>query len=62
MLRVSPVSAPSASLMVEQGELVAVVGEVGSGKSSLLAAILGEMNLLVGGSTRTVSLIRLISQ
>ena len=62
MLRVSPVSAPSASLLVEQGELVAVVGAVGSGKSSLLAAILGEMNLLVGGSTRTVSLIRLISQ
>ena len=30
---------------VEQGELVAVVGAVGSGKSSLLLALLGEMEV-----------------
>ena len=32
-------------LKVRKGELIAVVGEVGSGKSSLLSAILGEMVL-----------------
>ncbi|XP_077593671.1 multidrug resistance-associated protein 1-like [Stigmatopora nigra] len=42
-------------LKVKSGALVAVVGQVGSGKSSLLAAILGEMtrrsgSVLVGGS------------
>ncbi|TKR94141.1 hypothetical protein L596_008468 [Steinernema carpocapsae] len=31
------------SMAVKQGELVAVVGEVGCGKSSLMAALLGEM-------------------
>ena len=34
------------SLDVKRGSLVAVVGAVGSGKSSLLSAILGEMNHL----------------
>ncbi|KAI3449493.1 hypothetical protein Pfo_006158 [Paulownia fortunei] len=33
---------------IKKGELAAVVGTVGSGKSSLLAAILGEMNKLSG--------------
>ena len=28
---------------VKKGELIAVVGKIGSGKSSLLSAILGEM-------------------
>uniref|UniRef100_A0A8R1XX01 ABC-type glutathione-S-conjugate transporter n=2 Tax=Onchocerca volvulus TaxID=6282 RepID=A0A8R1XX01_ONCVO len=37
------------NLTVKKGELVAVVGKVGSGKSSLLSAILGEMDKL-GGS------------
>ncbi|KAI0230542.1 Multidrug resistance-associated protein 1 [Lamellibrachia satsuma] len=38
------------NLQVEDGCLIAVVGVVGSGKSSLLSAILGEMNTL-GGET-----------
>jgi ABC-type glutathione transport system ATPase component len=31
------------SFKVHEGELVAVVGEVGAGKSSLLSALMGEM-------------------
>ena len=34
--------------MVKRGELVALVGVVGAGKSSLLSAILGEMSALGG--------------
>ncbi|OQR67649.1 multidrug resistance-associated protein 1-like [Tropilaelaps mercedesae] len=36
------------SLIVESGKLIAIVGRVGSGKSSLLNAILGEMKRLEG--------------
>ena len=36
------------SLRVSQGSLVAVVGRVGSGKSSLISAILGEMTKISG--------------
>ncbi|UYV71578.1 ABCC2 [Cordylochernes scorpioides] len=36
------------NLNVPNGSLVAVIGQVGSGKSSLLSAILGEMNKLTG--------------
>ncbi|XP_059142742.1 multidrug resistance-associated protein 1-like isoform X2 [Physella acuta] len=36
------------SLTVEDGSLVAVVGAVGAGKSSLLAAMLGEMDRVTG--------------
>lgn len=36
------------SMKVEEGELVAVVGHVGSGKSSLLSALLGEMQRIKG--------------
>lgn len=36
------------NLRVQQGQLVAVVGTVGSGKSSLLSAFLGEMDKLSG--------------
>ncbi|XP_074853753.1 ATP-binding cassette sub-family C member 2-like isoform X2 [Carettochelys insculpta] len=32
------------NLKIQEGSLVAVVGQVGSGKSSLLSAVLGEMN------------------
>ena len=33
---------------VKEGQLVAVVGSVGSGKSSLISALLGEMKTLRG--------------
>lgn len=36
------------NLRIQQGQLVAVVGTVGSGKSSLLSAFLGEMDKLSG--------------
>lgn len=36
------------SLSVKKGELVGVVGRVGSGKSSLLSAVLGEMTRMSG--------------
>jgi ATP-binding cassette subfamily C (CFTR/MRP) protein 1 len=38
----------SINLRIEQGSLVALVGMVGSGKSSILAALLGEMNKVHG--------------
>uniref|UniRef100_A0A7I4KHP7 ABC-type glutathione-S-conjugate transporter n=1 Tax=Brugia malayi TaxID=6279 RepID=A0A7I4KHP7_BRUMA len=36
------------NLKIKKGELVAIVGKVGSGKSSLLSAVLGEMDKLNG--------------
>ncbi|SCV73559.1 BQ2448_7485 [Microbotryum intermedium] len=39
------------NLSVKKGELLAVVGRVGSGKSSLLSAILGEMTKIDGSVT-----------
>lgn len=36
------------NLHIPRGSLVAVVGAVGSGKSSLLSALLGEMNKISG--------------
>jgi ABC-type multidrug transport system fused ATPase/permease subunit len=38
----------SINLKIHQGSLVALVGTVGSGKSSILAALLGEMNKTAG--------------
>jgi len=38
----------SLNLEIPDGSLVAIVGTVGSGKSSLLSAILGEMDKLYG--------------
>ena len=46
----------SISMEVPDGALVAVVGSVGSGKSSLLSAILGEMEKLKGSVNVKVSL------
>jgi ABC-type multidrug transport system ATPase subunit len=42
MLFIAPVL-PSVDFDVKPGQLVAVVGQVGSGKSSLIQALLGEM-------------------
>jgi len=44
----------SINLKVADGELVAVVGTVGSGKSSLISACLGEMEKLSGQATLRV--------
>lgn len=38
----------SVSLDINEGHLVAVVGAVGSGKTSLISALLGEMNKIKG--------------
>ncbi|XP_071638107.1 multidrug resistance-associated protein 1 isoform X4 [Temnothorax longispinosus] len=46
---------------VEQGQLVAIVGTVGSGKSSLLSALLGEMDKL-NGKVNTKGSIAYVSQ
>ena len=47
----------SINLEIEKGSLVAVVGSVGSGKSSLLSAVLGESHLLTGDINVQVRLI-----
>lgn len=39
---------PSLDIQVQKGALVAVVGPVGSGKTSLVSALLGEMEKLEG--------------
>ena len=41
-------SLPSINLKVKPGQLVAIVGQVGAGKSSLLSALLGEMERVQG--------------
>jgi ABC-type cobalamin/Fe3+-siderophores transport system ATPase subunit len=46
--------------MIPQGKLVAVVGPVGCGKSSLLSAIIGEMEKLDGVVTTKVLISLLI--
>ncbi|KYM99989.1 Multidrug resistance-associated protein 1 [Cyphomyrmex costatus] len=46
---------------VEQGQLVAIVGTVGSGKSSLLSALLGEMDK-ISGKVNTKGSIAYVSQ
>lgn len=45
------------SVKVKNGSLVAVVGPVGSGKSSLLSAVLGEMEKKSGDVTVKVRLV-----
>ena len=48
-------------LKVKEGSLVAVVGQVGSGKSSLISAILGEMHRM-GGMNNSLGKIAYIPQ
>ena len=48
----------SINLEVGEGELVAVVGQVGAGKSSLIASLLGEMIHKTGHVTLNVSILR----
>ncbi|XP_017881737.1 multidrug resistance-associated protein 1 isoform X2 [Ceratina calcarata] len=49
------------NLQVEQGQLIAVVGTVGSGKSSLVSALLGEMDK-ISGRVNTRGSIAYVSQ
>ena len=44
----------SINVQVKVGELVAIVGQVGAGKSSLISAILGEMQNITGTINRKV--------
>ncbi|XP_049528254.1 ATP-binding cassette sub-family C member 6-like [Dermacentor silvarum] len=45
------------SLLIDQGSLVGIVGPVGSGKSSLLSAIVGDMNISAALSLSTAQLV-----
>lgn len=45
------------SLKIEQGQLVAIVGTVGSGKSSLISALLGEMEKISGRVNTKVNIL-----
>ena len=45
----------SINVQVKEGELVAIVGQIGAGKSSLISAILGEMQNIRGTINRKVS-------
>ncbi|KAJ2799633.1 hypothetical protein H4R20_004358, partial [Coemansia guatemalensis] len=54
----APFALKCANLSVRKGQFLAVVGSVGSGKSSLLAAILGEMEQLsIAGSSNAMPLV-----
>ena len=44
----------SLNLHIKPGQLIAVVGQVGAGKSSLIQALLGEMDKLAGSVTLRV--------
>lgn len=47
----TPFQLKNISMQVQRGSLVAIVGRVGSGKSSLLQAIIGEMRRVTGSVT-----------
>ena len=46
--KIDKITFTSCSFTIGHGSLVAVVGSVGSGKSSLLSALLGDMEKLAG--------------
>lgn len=50
------------NLEVKRGELVAVIGRVGSGKTSLLNSMLGEMKRAAGQLHRNASAVSYVSQ
>uniref|UniRef100_A0A673B1B7 ABC transporter domain-containing protein n=1 Tax=Sphaeramia orbicularis TaxID=375764 RepID=A0A673B1B7_9TELE len=50
VVRIPFLSLHSLNIKVEPGSIVAVVGHVGSGKSSLLSAMLGEMERRSGSA------------
>ena len=47
----------SINLQILPGQLVAIVGQVGAGKSSLIQAMLGEMKKQEGSVTLNVNLV-----
>lgn len=49
----------SVNLDIKEGHLVAVVGSVGSGKSSLISAMLGEMDNVKGNISIKVAMTQL---
>jgi ABC-type multidrug transport system fused ATPase/permease subunit len=50
------------NIVIKEGSLVAIVGPVGSGKSSLLSALSGEMQLLHGSIARKKCSVSIVSQ
>ncbi|KAJ0658293.1 putative ABC-type xenobiotic transporter [Helianthus annuus] len=50
------------NLRARLGQKIAICGEVGSGKSTLLAAILGEVQIIEGGTLRVYGSIAYVSQ
>ena len=56
MNSLSFVNNSSINVKVTQGKLVAIVGQVGAGKSSFVAAMLGEMEKLTGKVVVNVSI------
>ena len=50
------------NMQVDTGKLVAVVGQVGSGKSSLVSAMLGEMEVRDGTVKVNVSVFSIVSK
>ena len=48
----------SINLHIKPGQLVAVVGHVGAGKSSLISALLGEMEKMTGRVSVKVTIIK----
>ena len=57
-----PIILHDLTLNIRPGELVIVVGSVGCGKSSLLAALLGEMNCVAGVAPALPTVAALSSQ